>query len=89
MEYKYACGKCSAVFEFEATEQEMAGELQVFCPSCKSGETVRVFSIAPGNKTGTYVYSREMRRLVKVSDRASIRSKGGCAPQAGPGCCGN
>lgn len=88
MQYKYICVKCGSAFEFEATEQEMTGGLKVFCPACKNEACSRVLSGESGTKTGAYVYSKEMNRLVKVSDRASVRPRGGCAPDGGPCSCG-
>ncbi|HUV16583.1 MAG TPA: zinc ribbon domain-containing protein [Pelolinea sp.] len=71
--YEFTCAKCGETFDVRATIQEKESGLQPACPNCGNQETRQVLS------AGLFIRS---------SGGTSTFNPPGCAPNAGPGCCG-
>lgn len=70
--YEFMCEKCGGTFDVRATIQEKDEGLQPECPACGNSETRQVIS------GGLFI---------RAGGGSSFNPPG-CAPNAGPGCCG-
>lgn len=70
--YEFVCEQCSESFDIFATIQQKEDGLYPVCPNCKSKTTRQILS------AGMFLRMGGMTNF----------NPPGCAPNAGPGCCG-
>ena len=70
--YEFICENCNHTFEIRATIQEKEKGLHPACPKCNYEITRQVLS------AGMFIRTGGMTNF----------NPPGCAPNAGPGCCG-
>ncbi len=71
--YEFICEKCGDCFDVRASIQEKENGIQPACPNC-------------GDLTTRQVISAGL--LIRAGGGGSSFNPPGCAPNAGPGCCG-
>lgn len=83
---RFSCAACAKWFEFEADDDEHIGAT-IACPFCDLGHAER----APADvtlATGTYKFSRSLKRMIKISDDIPRHCGANCGGCTGGSCSG-